>query len=62
MLGIPLSLPNALRRSVFPQKNVEAIMLDDADRRCFRETLSATCAKTSWQVHAYCLMENAVGS
>ena len=36
----------------------EGIFRDDCDRRRFLETLSETCAKTGWQVHAYCLMRN----
>jgi REP element-mobilizing transposase RayT len=36
----------------------EPIFQDDLDRRRFVETLGEACAKTSWQVHAYCLMEN----
>jgi REP element-mobilizing transposase RayT len=36
----------------------EPIFKDDLDRRRFVETLGETCAKTSWQVQAYCLMEN----
>ena len=32
--------------------------MDDADRRCFLQTLSEACEKTAWQVHVYCLMEN----
>jgi len=36
----------------------EPIFKDDLDRRRFLETLGETCAKTSWQIHAYCLMEN----
>jgi REP element-mobilizing transposase RayT len=36
----------------------EPIFKDDWDRRRFLETLGEACAKTSWQVHAYCLMEN----
>jgi putative transposase len=36
----------------------EAIFHDDADRRRFVETLAEACAKTGWQVHAYCLMPN----
>jgi len=34
----------------------EAIFRDDLDRKRFLETLGATCQKTSWQVHAYCLV------
>ena len=33
-------------------------MVDDADRTMFLRTLGETCAKTRWQVHAYCLMGN----
>ncbi len=36
----------------------EDIFYDAADRLSFLETLGATCAKTGWQVHAYCLMSN----
>ena len=36
----------------------ESIFADDADRQRFLETLGEACAKTSWQVHAYCLMPN----
>jgi putative transposase len=36
----------------------EDIFKDDADRELFLKTLGEACAKTSWQVHAYCLMRN----
>ena len=36
----------------------EEIFRDDLDRRRFLETLAEACAKTDWQVHAYCLMPN----
>src|SRR6266436_7273755 len=36
----------------------EEIFRDDLDRKSFLQTLSATCQKTGWQVHAYCLMSN----
>jgi len=36
----------------------EEIFRDDADRRSFLESLGAVCAKTGWQLHAYCLMSN----
>ncbi len=36
----------------------ERIFEDDADRHLFLKTLGQTCAKTDWQVHAYCLMNN----
>jgi REP-associated tyrosine transposase len=36
----------------------EPIFTDQVDRERFLETLGQTCQKTSWQVHAYCLMRN----
>jgi len=36
----------------------EPILHDDFDRKRFVATLSEACAKTDWQVHAYCLMNN----
>jgi REP element-mobilizing transposase RayT len=34
------------------------IFRDEIDRRRFLATLGEACAKTGWQVHAYCLMRN----
>ena len=36
----------------------EPIFKDDADRHRWVETLGEGCARTDWQVHAYCLMSN----
>ena len=36
----------------------EAIFCDEIDRECFLALLGQACEKTSWQVHAYCLMPN----
>ena len=36
----------------------EPIFKDDKDRELFLEALGQCCAKTGWQVHAYCLMNN----
>jgi REP element-mobilizing transposase RayT len=36
----------------------EAIFKDDTDRERFLETLGEACAKTDWEVQAYCLMGN----
>src|SRR6266403_3065467 len=36
----------------------EPIFLDEEDRQSFLQTLGEACAKTDWQVHAYCLMSN----
>ena len=36
----------------------EDIFWDERDRQLFLQLLEATCARTGWQVHAYCLMSN----
>src|SRR5437773_9052147 len=36
----------------------EPIFKEDQDRELFLATLGEVCAKTDWQVHAYCLMGN----
>ncbi len=36
----------------------EPVFKDDKDREVFLGTLGQACAKTGWQVHAYCLMPN----
>jgi putative transposase len=36
----------------------EDIFRDDPDRQEFLATLGEACAKTEWQVHAYCRMRN----
>ena len=36
----------------------EDIFRDDGDRERFLTALGEACAKTEWQVHAYCLMRN----
>ena len=36
----------------------ELILLVDADREWFLETLRETCHTTGWRVHALCLMSN----
>jgi REP element-mobilizing transposase RayT len=36
----------------------EEIFLEDADRELFLATLAECCAKTGWEVHAFCLMPN----
>ena len=36
----------------------EPIFNDDADRQRFLDTLGEACAKTGWQIHAWCLMGN----
>jgi hypothetical protein len=34
----------------------EDLFRDDEDRQRFLSTLGEACAKTDWQVHAYCLI------
>ena len=36
----------------------EPIFRDDSDRLLFLDTFGQACAKSDWQVHAYCLMSN----
>ena len=36
----------------------EAVFRGAADRKLFLKTLGEACAKTDWQVHAWCLMRN----
>jgi len=36
----------------------ELIFLDNTDREMFLGTLGEACAKTGWQVHAFCLLPN----
>jgi REP element-mobilizing transposase RayT len=36
----------------------EDIFRGDPDRELFLTTLGEACARTGWQVHAYCLMRN----
>ncbi|MGA2174735.1 MAG: transposase [Verrucomicrobiota bacterium] len=36
----------------------EPVFLEESDRPMFLSTLGEACAKTDWQVHACCLMNN----
>ena len=36
----------------------EAIFRSQKDRELFLQTLGEACAKTDWQIHAWCLMSN----
>jgi putative transposase len=53
-----LEYPGALYHIMNRGDRREDIFLDDKDRQLFLETLGQCCAKTDWQVHAYCLMPN----
>src|SRR5579859_510916 len=50
--------PGALYHVMNRGDRREPIFKDDQDRARFVETLAEACAKTGWQVHAYCLMPN----
>ncbi|MGO8697555.1 MAG: transposase [Limisphaerales bacterium] len=50
--------PGAIYHLINRGDRREDIFRDDADRTRFLETLGQACAKTGWQVLAYCLMPN----
>ncbi len=50
--------PDAIYHIMSRGDRREPIFIDVTDHRRFLETLADTCVKTSWQVHAYCLMPN----
>ncbi len=53
-----LQYPGAIYHASNRGDRREAIFRDEADRERFLSTLAEACAKTEWQVHAYCLMSN----
>ena len=53
-----IQYPGTIYRIMSRGDRREAIFKDDADRERFLTTMAETCAKTGWQVHAYCLMPN----
>ncbi|MDB6039320.1 MAG: transposase, partial [Verrucomicrobiales bacterium] len=53
-----IQYPGAICHVMSRGDRPEDIFLDDVDRYDFLETLAEACQKTSWQVHAYCLMKN----
>jgi REP element-mobilizing transposase RayT len=53
-----IQYPGAIYHLMSRGDRREDISLDDVDRYDFLKTLAEACAKTSWQVHAYCLMRN----
>jgi putative transposase len=50
--------PGAIYHLMSRGDRKEVIFKDDEDRRRFINTLEEVCAKTGWQVHAFCLMPN----
>src|SRR5258708_169565 len=55
---VRVEYPGAVYHGMNRGDRRESIFQDDSDRKCFWETLGEACAKTSWQVHAFCLMGN----
>jgi putative transposase len=55
---IRIEYPGALSHVMNRGDRREAIFKDDSDRQRFLATLGEACAKTEWQVQAYCLMGN----
>ena len=53
-----LEYPGAIYHVMNRGDRREAIFTDDADRQRFLDCLGEACAKTQWQVHAFCLMPN----
>ena len=62
MVGVPRKLrieyPGAIYHVMNRGDRQEPIFEGDPDRELFLETLAEACLKTTWQVHAYCLMGN----
>jgi REP element-mobilizing transposase RayT len=50
--------PGALYLVMNRGDHQEDIFRGDEDRELFIETLGEACAKTDWQVHAFCRMSN----
>jgi REP element-mobilizing transposase RayT len=53
-----IEYPGAIYHLINRGDRREPIFWDDRDRELFLSTLGEACAKTSWQVHAFCLMPN----
>ena len=53
-----LEYPGAMYHVMSRGDQREDIFLGDVDRHDFIKTLAEACQKTSWQVHAFCLMRN----
>jgi REP element-mobilizing transposase RayT len=53
-----LQYPGAIYHVMSRGDRREPVFLEPADYELFLATLGETCAKTDWQIHAYCLMPN----
>ena len=56
--SLRIEYPGAIYHVMNRGDRREPIFLDDVDQEKFLTTLAEACAKTDWQVHAYCLMGN----
>lgn len=53
-----IQYPGAIYHVMSRGNHREVIFADDGDRTLFTETLGEACAKTDWQIHAWCLLPN----
>ena len=53
-----IQFPGAIYHVMSRGDRREDIFRDDFDRESFLQTLADACAKTGWEVHAFCLMPN----
>ena len=53
-----IQFPGAIYHIMNRGDRHEDIFRDDTDRESFLQTLADVCKKTTWQVHAFCLMPN----
>src|SRR5512140_2269007 len=53
-----VQFPGAMYHIMSRGDQRDDLFLCDVDRQDFLKTLAEACQKTSWQVHAYCLMRN----
>lgn len=53
-----IEYPGAIYHAMNRGDRREPIFQDDVDRKRFLETLGEACAKTDWEIHAWCLMGN----
>src|SRR6185437_14276465 len=55
---IRVQYPGAIYHTLSRGDRREYIFFDDIDRQDFLKTLAEACAKTDFQVHAFCLLRN----
>ena len=57
---VRVQYPGAIYHVMNRGDHQDAIFRSDQDRELFLKTLGEACAKTDWQLHAWCLMSNHV--